>query len=120
MVGNESQHYGLEMSVIRQFWSLDLESLHFGLALCRGLPLPQNRTNISNSTECDVTALRATLTTHQEALDQRELGLQERIEGMDERIREVRRAVGYHEEAVGRHEEVVERRYERGKRGLRN
>jgi hypothetical protein len=64
---------------------------------------------VSNSTEHDLTALRATLTTRQEALDQRELGLavrQERIEGADERIRDVQRAVGYHEEDVGPHKEV--------------
>ncbi|KIJ97341.1 hypothetical protein K443DRAFT_681613 [Laccaria amethystina LaAM-08-1] len=68
---------------------------------------------ISNSTEHDLTTLRATLTTRQEALDQRELGLaarQERIEGMDERVREVQRAVGYREEAVGRREKEVEER----------
>ena len=69
----------------------------------------------SNSTEHDLTALRATLTTRQEALDQRELGLaarQERIEGMDESVREAQRAVGYREEAVGRREEAVGRREE--------
>jgi hypothetical protein len=57
----------------------------------------------SNSTEHDLTALYATPTTRQDALDQRELGLaarQERIEEMDERVRDVRRAVGYREEAV--------------------
>jgi len=69
--------------------------------------------DVSNLTECDLTVLRATLTTRQEALDQRELGLaarQERIEGMDERVKEVQRAVGYREEAVGRREEAVGRR----------
>ena len=69
--------------------------------------------DISNSTEPDLTVLRATLTTRQEALDQRELGLaarQERIEGMDERVREGQKAVGYREEAVGRREEAVGRR----------
>ena len=69
--------------------------------------------DVSNSTEHNLTALRVTLTTHQEALDQRELGLaarHERIEGMDERFREVQRAVGYHEEAVDRREREVEER----------
>ena len=67
----------------------------------------------SQTTEHDLTALRATLTTRQEALDQRELGLaarQERIEGMDERVREAQRAVGYREEAVERKEKEVEER----------
>ena len=69
--------------------------------------------DVSNSTEHDLTALRVTLITRQEALDQRELGLaarQERIEGMDESVREAQRAVGYREEAVGRREEAVGRR----------
>ncbi|KIJ99299.1 hypothetical protein K443DRAFT_175228 [Laccaria amethystina LaAM-08-1] len=67
----------------------------------------------SHTTEHDLTALRATLTTSQEALDQRKLGLvarQERIEGMDRSVREVQRAVEYHEGAVGRHEEAIGRR----------
>ena len=69
--------------------------------------------DVSNSTEHDLTALRATLATRQEALDQRELGLaarQERIEGMDESVREMQVAVGYREDAVGRREEAVGRR----------
>ncbi|EDR07312.1 uncharacterized protein LACBIDRAFT_328195 [Laccaria bicolor S238N-H82] len=45
-------------------------------------------------------ALLATLTTRQEALDQR----------VEERVGEVQRAVGYPEDAVGRREEAVERR----------
>ena len=47
--------------------------------------------DISNSTEHDLTALRAKLTTPPESLDQRELGLatrQDRIEGTDEGVRE--------------------------------
>ncbi|EDR07161.1 uncharacterized protein LACBIDRAFT_294566 [Laccaria bicolor S238N-H82] len=60
-------------------------------------------------------ALLATLTTRQQALDQRELGLaarQERIEGMEERVGEVQRGVGYREDVVGRRGEVIERREE--------
>ena len=69
--------------------------------------------DVSNSTEHDLTVLRATLITRQEALDRRELGLaarRERIEGTDERAREMQRGVGYREEAVGRHEAAVGRR----------
>ena len=73
--------------------------------------------DVSNSTELDLTALRATLTTHQEAMDHRELGLAarlERIEGVDETVREVHRAVGYYGEAVGRHEGTVGQREREG------
>ena len=58
----------------------------------------------SDSTEHDLTALRATLSTGQEALDQRELGLaarQERIGGMDERVREVQRLLGIMRRLLG-------------------
>jgi len=68
---------------------------------------------LDHTTEHNLTVLRATLITRQEALDQRELGLaarQEGIDGMVERVREVQRAVGHREEAVGRREEVVGRR----------
>ena len=63
--------------------------------------------DVSTSTEHDITALRATLATHHEALDQCELGLaarQEGIEGIDVRVREAQRGVGFREEDVGRHE----------------
>ena len=72
------------------------------LALCPGLTHTTEQ-DISNSTERELTALRATLTTRQEALDQHWLRLaakQEGIEGTDERVREVQRAVGYREDAA--------------------
>ena len=90
----------------------DLWSIFKLHPLCSGLPLPHNRTNVSNSTEHDLTALRTALTTRQEALDQPWLRLaarQEGIEGTDERAKEVQRAVEYRQEAVGQREAIGQR-----------
>ena len=80
-------HLTLESGDIDDPLALDLDS-HFAV----DLHSHTTEQEVSNSTEYDLIALRATLTTRQEALDQREHGLaagQERIEGMDERVREV-------------------------------
>ena len=65
-------------------------TFHLGFALCTGLPLLHNTRR--RSTEHNLTALHATLTTREEALDRCEFGLaarQQRIEGMDGRVGEV-------------------------------
>jgi hypothetical protein len=58
-------------------------------------------------TEHDLTALCATLTTHQEAVDQCKLGLQLNRRGLRAWMKGLGRCRGYHKEAVGRHEDVV-------------
>ncbi|KIK05986.1 hypothetical protein K443DRAFT_3518 [Laccaria amethystina LaAM-08-1] len=88
---------------------LDLNS-HSTLDSYSSLDSHTTEQDVSNSTEHDLTALRATLTTHQEAIDERELGLavrQEGIEGMVVKVREVQRAVDYREEAVAQRVETV-------------
>ena len=87
MVGNDHQHQGPKMSLILQASAPDPD-LHFIL----DSHSHTTEQDVPTSTDHDLTALHATLTTRQETLDQRELGLattQERIEGMDKRVTEL-------------------------------
>jgi hypothetical protein len=87
--------------------ALDRDS-HSTLDLASSLDSHITEQEVSNSTEHDLTALRATLTNHQEALDERELAVrQEGIGGMVVKVREVQRAVDYREEAVAQRVETV-------------
>ena len=92
--------------------ALDLDSLHLGLALCHGLPLPHNRKRRLKLDRTRPHRPPRNLATRQAAPDRRELALaarREKIEGIDERVGKVQMAVGYREEAVERHEEAVGR-----------
>ena len=96
-------------------------TLHLGLALCPGLPLPHNRTRCLKLDKTQ--PHRPPRNNHKPPRsprrELRQAARRQRIEGVNETVREVQRAVGYREEAVGQHEEVIgRRRWRRRKRRL--